>query len=190
MNLLNWFPGCLQIPEGTYKFTLVRASHHIWRSAHQILMIFCTKLHLDESKKNAPIGFLKKFSFAPPQGGGPKIAPFSFFIYYYYFIIYWFPGCLQIPEGTYKFTLVRSSVRPFRSYSLDRSIFLFNFCMKLCLHMTQMTTKNFRSKNFLTPKWPKMVKIWPFLSKQPFLSVFGLYLPKFGHILADSFESL
>ena len=29
----------------------VCVSHHIWRSACQILMIFCTKLHLDESKK-------------------------------------------------------------------------------------------------------------------------------------------
>ena len=29
----------------------VRARRDIWRSAHQILMMFCTKLHLDESKK-------------------------------------------------------------------------------------------------------------------------------------------
>ena len=41
----------------------VRASHHIWRSAHQILMIFCTKLHLDESKKMFQADFWKKFSF-------------------------------------------------------------------------------------------------------------------------------
>ena len=42
-----------------YGFTLGRvfvrpsvcARRDIWRSAHQILMIFCTKLHLDESKK-------------------------------------------------------------------------------------------------------------------------------------------
>ena len=44
----------LGISRRTYGFALlrpsvcpsVRASHHIWRSAHQILMIFCTKLHL------------------------------------------------------------------------------------------------------------------------------------------------
>ena len=42
----------------------VRASHHIWRSAHQILMIFCTKLHLDESKKMFQADFWKKFLFS------------------------------------------------------------------------------------------------------------------------------
>ena len=42
----------------------VRASHHIWRSAHQILMIFCTKLHLDKTKKMFQADFWKKFSFS------------------------------------------------------------------------------------------------------------------------------
>ena len=63
-----------------YGFTLVRASvcasHHIWRSAHQILMIFCTKLHLDESKKMFLADFWKKFSFAPQGGFWPKNGPF------------------------------------------------------------------------------------------------------------------
>ena len=57
----------------TYGFTLVRAcvrasvraSHHIWRSAHQILMIFCTKLHLDESKKMFQADFWKKILVWP-----------------------------------------------------------------------------------------------------------------------------
>ena len=35
----------------------VRSGRDIWRSAHQILMIFCTKLHLDESKKMFQAGF-------------------------------------------------------------------------------------------------------------------------------------
>ena len=60
-------PPPIALTDGSYGFTLVRASvrpclcaaHHIWRSAPQILMIFCTKLHLDESK-NVPSGFLKK----------------------------------------------------------------------------------------------------------------------------------
>ena len=54
-----------------YEFTLVRpwvrVPHHIWRSVHQILMIFCTKLHLDESKKWSKQVFEKK-SRLPPGG--------------------------------------------------------------------------------------------------------------------------
>ena len=45
----------------------VRLSHHIWRSTDQILMIFCTKLHLDESK-NVQSRFLKKNLVCPPRG--------------------------------------------------------------------------------------------------------------------------
>ena len=44
----------------------VRASHHIRISAHLILMIFCTKLHLVESKKNVPSRCLKKILVCPP----------------------------------------------------------------------------------------------------------------------------
>ena len=45
--------GLSALAVDAYGFALVRPSviHHIWRSAHQILMVFCTKLHLDESKK-------------------------------------------------------------------------------------------------------------------------------------------
>ena len=50
-----WFIGLSALAVEAYGFTLVCpsvcASHHIWRSAHQILMIFCTKLHLDKAKK-------------------------------------------------------------------------------------------------------------------------------------------
>ena len=43
----------------------VRAWRHIYKTAHQILIIFCTRLHLDESKKMFQADFWKKFSFAP-----------------------------------------------------------------------------------------------------------------------------
>ena len=51
--------------------SFVCASQHIWRSTHQILIIFCTKLHLDEFKKMFQADFWKKISFAP-SGGLPK----------------------------------------------------------------------------------------------------------------------
>ena len=41
----------------------VRPSHHIWRSAHQIFMIFCTKLYLDKTKKCSKRIFEKNSRF-------------------------------------------------------------------------------------------------------------------------------
>ena len=61
---------------------------------------------------------------------------------------------------------VRPSVRAFRFYSLNRSIFFSYFCMKLGLHTTSMTSKkNLGQKFFLTPQgvlYPKK----PFLAKK------------------------
>ena len=56
----------------------VRARRDIWRSAHQIFLKFGTKLHLGETKKNVPSGFLKKILVCPPGGGvGPKTPLFG-----------------------------------------------------------------------------------------------------------------
>ena len=67
--------------------------------------------------------------------------------------LYWFPGCLYTPEGTYKFTtLVRTDIRTCVRVcvcvcsgptALIVQYFFLIFCMKLCLHMNQMTTKKF-----------------------------------------------
>ena len=70
-----------------YGFTLVRPcvrpsvrpSHHIWRSAHQILMIFCTKLHLNESKKCSKTIFEKVLVWPFFAIFGQKIRFLSFF---------------------------------------------------------------------------------------------------------------
>ena len=40
--------------------SFVRASRYIQKTAHQVLMIFCTKVHLDESKKCSKRIFEKK----------------------------------------------------------------------------------------------------------------------------------
>ena len=67
-----------------YGFTLVRASvrpsHHIWRSAHQILMIFCTKLHLNESKKCSKPIFEKSPRLAVFRHFWPKNQVFELFL--------------------------------------------------------------------------------------------------------------
>ena len=80
----------------------------------------------------------------------------------------------------YKFTLVRAYVRTcvrvFRSYSRDRSIFfLFYFLHEVVSSYDLDDHQNFFcSKNFWPPKWPKMVKTWPFLGK---IAIFECFWP-------------
>ena len=61
----------LGISGRTYGFALVRpcvrAWRDIWRSAHQIFLKLCTKLHLGETKK-VPSKFYKKILVCPPRG--------------------------------------------------------------------------------------------------------------------------
>ena len=55
----------------------------------------------------------------------------------HFWTLFWFPGLVR--KGTYKFTLVRSYVRPLvrsGSTALTVQYFVLIFCMKLCLHMT------------------------------------------------------
>ena len=70
----------------------------------------------------------------------------------------------------YKFTLVRASmhgsVRAFGSYSLERSIFFSNFLHELVSPYDLDNHQRFFGRKICwPPKWPKMVKIWPFLAK-------------------------
>ena len=85
----------------------------------------------------------------------------------------WFPGCLQTPEGTYKFTRVRPFVRPsvrpcVRSgpTALTVRYFFLIFCMKLGLHTTSIDTKKFfgRKKNFdpqMAKNGQNLAIFWP-----------------------------
>ena len=53
------------------------------------------------------------------------------------FLIFGSPDVFRLrKEPINSLSYVRASVHPFRSYSLDRSIFLSIFCMKLYLHIT------------------------------------------------------
>ena len=71
------------------------------------------------------------------------------------FCHFWFPGCLQTPEGTYKFTLVRASDRVFRSYSLDRLIFFWFFAWSCVSIWLRWPLKIFWSKFFFSPQMAK-----------------------------------
>ena len=62
---------------------------------------------------------------------------------------------------------VRTFVPLFRSYSLDRSIFFSDFCMKLGLHTTSMTSKKkLGQKIFSTPQGGFCTQKNPFLAEK------------------------
>ena len=92
---------------------------------------------------------------------------------------FWFPGLVR--KGTYKFTLVCTFVGPFvRSGPTALTIrFFFLFFAWSCVSIwLRWPPKIFFAEKFFDPqngqKWSKFGHFWP---KQPFLSVFGLYLP-------------
>ena len=74
---------------------------------------------------------------------------------------------------------VRTCVHPFQSYSLDRSIYFFDFFHEVVSpYDLDDHQKFFRSKNFLTPKMAKNGQnLAIFGQNSHFLKVFGLYLP-------------
>ena len=72
-------------------------------------------------------------------------------------------------------SFVRPSIRAFRSYNLDRSIFFFDFLHEVVSpYDLDDHQKIFGRKKFWPPKWPKMVKIWPFLAK---IAIFECFWP-------------
>ena len=135
------------------------------RTAHQMLMIFAQMLEIVALSDLASVLCARKFLFAP-QGVDPKLLPFHFHLLLFYYL--WFPGLVR--KGTYKFTLVRvcvrSSVRPFQSYSHDRSIFFCDFLHEVVSPYDLDDHQIFFSvEKFVDPqnsqKWSKFGHFWP-----------------------------